>query len=74
MHNVRNVVTACCILHNYCIAYDDEADDDWLIDCEDGNDDDDDDDEDDEDGNDGHNPHGNNDVDDTREALLQHVQ
>ena len=40
LHNVCHVVTACCILHNYGIAYDDEADDDWLIDCEDGNDND----------------------------------
>ena len=62
LHNVCHVVTACCILHNYCIAHDD-----WLIDCEDGNDNDDDDD-------DGHNPQGNSDADDTREPLLQYVQ
>ena len=69
LHNICHV-TACCILHNYCIAHDDEADDDWLIDCEDGNDNDDD----DEDDNDGHNLQGNSDADSTRESLLEYVQ
>ena len=71
LHNVCHVVTDCCILHSYCIAHDDEADEDWLIDCEDVNDNDD---YDDEDGNDGHNQQGNSDADDTREALLPYVQ
>ena len=62
MHNI----TACCILHNYCIAHDDEADDDWLINCEYGNDNEDD----DEDDNDGHDSQGNSDADNTRETLF----
>lgn len=34
LENVCNIVTACCVLHNYCSAHGDQADDDWVIDEE----------------------------------------
>ena len=68
LQNICHVVTACCILHNYCLAHGDEGDDDWISD-HDGDDSNDDDDDDDH-----HHPQANSEADDIRETLLQYLQ